>query len=411
MFNRMQHTVLKLITPLLGMGLMGLTPVSQAALYAGPLWDAHSHVDEGSSGVKTRASKIANAINGAPAGTTIQDGTTRTYVLPQALPGVERILLMPKKHLDNYMQNNLATNPSLQNRLITGIGFQNGPSEPGANDGWKSYVSSTAVYDPSEDLFLNDVGARAAAGSYQWLGEVSLYGQEGAAADIKADLFDPIIAARISRVLDIAADSGLPVTIHHTVTDSVGNPIGDLTGTATDTAAERFMSILQAHADNAVGDTASVVWAHWGGLSTPDAVQGLIDQFPNLYFDLAWFNKGLTEFQPVGVANALLNPGCNIENLALCVFTPEWESLISSNAGRFLAGMDAGKNSEYDADYQVRELILRTALGTLDAADAQLIAAGNLQQLSSVVPVPAAVWLFGSGLLGLIGIARRRKAA
>jgi len=29
----------------------------------------------------------------------------------------------------------------------------------------------------------------------------------------------------------------------------------------------------------------------------------------------------------------------------------------------------------------------------------------------SPVPVPAAVWLFGSGLLGLIGIARRKKAA
>lgn len=29
----------------------------------------------------------------------------------------------------------------------------------------------------------------------------------------------------------------------------------------------------------------------------------------------------------------------------------------------------------------------------------------------SAVPVPAAVWLFGSGLLGLIGIARRRKLA
>ena len=28
----------------------------------------------------------------------------------------------------------------------------------------------------------------------------------------------------------------------------------------------------------------------------------------------------------------------------------------------------------------------------------------------SVVPVPAAVWLFGSGLLGLIGMARRKKA-
>ena len=30
---------------------------------------------------------------------------------------------------------------------------------------------------------------------------------------------------------------------------------------------------------------------------------------------------------------------------------------------------------------------------------------------TSAVPVPAAVWLFGSGLLGLAGVARRRKAA
>ena len=29
----------------------------------------------------------------------------------------------------------------------------------------------------------------------------------------------------------------------------------------------------------------------------------------------------------------------------------------------------------------------------------------------STVPVPAAVWLFGSGLLGLVGIARRKKKA
>ena len=31
--------------------------------------------------------------------------------------------------------------------------------------------------------------------------------------------------------------------------------------------------------------------------------------------------------------------------------------------------------------------------------------------IATAVPVPAAVWLFGSGLLGLVGVARRKKAA
>lgn len=41
----------------------------------------------------------------------------------------------------------------------------------------------------------------------------------------------------------------------------------------------------------------------------------------------------------------------------------------------------------------------------------RLDASGELTYgAASVIPVPAAVWLFGSGLLGLVGIARRRKA-
>ncbi len=34
----------------------------------------------------------------------------------------------------------------------------------------------------------------------------------------------------------------------------------------------------------------------------------------------------------------------------------------------------------------------------------------SLTVSSAVIPVPAAVWLFGSGLLGLVGVARRRKS-
>ena len=36
--------------------------------------------------------------------------------------------------------------------------------------------------------------------------------------------------------------------------------------------------------------------------------------------------------------------------------------------------------------------------------------AGPAEINVNVIPVPAAVWLFGSGLLGLVGVARRRKA-
>ena len=35
---------------------------------------------------------------------------------------------------------------------------------------------------------------------------------------------------------------------------------------------------------------------------------------------------------------------------------------------------------------------------------------GSITQATSTVPVPAAAWLFGSGLMGLAGVARRRKS-
>jgi len=51
----------------------------------------------------------------------------------------------------------------------------------------------------------------------------------------------------------------------------------------------------------------------------------------------------------------------------------------------------------------------------IEQADAsgntQFLALGQLTATTAVVPVPAAVWLFGSGLLGLIGIARRKARA
>jgi len=53
-----------------------------------------------------------------------------------------------------------------------------------------------------------------------------------------------------------------------------------------------------------------------------------------------------------------------------------------------------------------------TLAGDLIGGSLELAIAGNDVQgkLGAVVPVPAAAWLFGSGLLGLVGIARRKTA-
>ena len=58
-------------------------------------------------------------------------------------------------------------------------------------------------------------------------------------------------------------------------------------------------------------------------------------------------------------------------------------------------------------DFDIRTLILRSG----QPNDIKYQIDGEITALSvSAVPIPAAVWLFGSGIIGLIGVARRKKA-
>jgi len=45
------------------------------------------------------------------------------------------------------------------------------------------------------------------------------------------------------------------------------------------------------------------------------------------------------------------------------------------------------------------------------AGSTSLLEIDNVSIQANVIPVPAAVWLFGSGLVGLVGVARRKKKA
>jgi len=75
---------------------------------------------------------------------------------------------------------------------------------------------------------------------------------------------------------------------------------------------------------------------------------------------------------------------------------------------------------KFDGYVAVYDLMGETS-GNFDVAflcsqNTACAAAGQTYALShaagyTVIPVPAAAWLFGSGLLGLVGVARRRKVA
>jgi len=91
--------------------------------------------------------------------------------------------------------------------------------------------------------------------------------------------------------------------------------------------------------------------------------------------------------------------------------------IFSSGANELLrfnysAGFDvAGQSMELiglpmiEANYALTSITLTYGLGDIGTPGA----AGSFTP--APVPVPAAAWLFGSGLMGLIGIGRRRKAS
>lgn len=78
--------------------------------------------------------------------------------------------------------------------------------------------------------------------------------------------------------------------------------------------------------------------------------------------------------------------------------TPTYSDLANDGVGG--SPMQDGPFPNFNANFDVTELMpTGTSAGTIGPFD-----------VGPEIPVPAAVWLFGSGLLGLVGVARRKKS-
>lgn len=79
-------------------------------------------------------------------------------------------------------------------------------------------------------------------------------------------------------------------------------------------------------------------------------------------------------------------------------------TLLLSGSSDFILGLNVG--GVWLADSSVTSVGANSY--TVAFSNGGTVLEVDVQVVSTVVPVPAAAWLFGSGLLGLAGIARRR---
>jgi len=115
------------------------------------------------------------------------------------------------------------------------------------------------------------------------------------------------------------------------------------------------------------------------------------DGFFTLTADLMW-----VDIATFGTAGSLNTMGtANLGNIA-----------YGGSNGDLLALLNAGSGVN-TATFQFTSPMSLTDLFTTNSTTTSTSFSGSI----TAVPVPAAVWLFGSGLLGLTGAARKKKAA
>jgi hypothetical protein len=135
----------------------------------------------------------------------------------------------------------------------------------------------------------------------------------------------------------------------------------------------------------------------WNDESPPFVDYAVNNSFEQIY-------AGIVGVQVTLVARSEADPSCIG---FLCELGNGGEAIACFGVGSGLGGFDldvAGCPVGFSLDLDPVED------GGLDISGSLAQTATAITRIGPVVPVPAAVWLFGSGLIGLLGVARRKKS-
>ncbi|MEE8481800.1 MAG: hypothetical protein V3S12_00475, partial [Acidiferrobacterales bacterium] len=134
------------------------------------------------------------------------------------------------------------------------------------------YGLQTAQWISRDPLIIGEIRKQVTTGNYSLIGEVSLRGGGGTGRKLFVSPSDPLF----HKVLKVAAETRLPIMLHHTNIKS--------------DEFEQLKTALRSRPE------VTVIWAHWCGLSKPDQVRNLLKEFPRLHCDLAWLRKKKKRF-------------------------------------------------------------------------------------------------------------------
>ena len=140
----------------------------------------------------------------------------------------------------------------------------------------------------------------------------------------------------------------------------------------------------------------------------PIALEGLIDANSSVSYSLSSLSSAGAQIAPVVGSNIVsafevdtsvgglssLNKGVDVGDTFFFLGGPQTQNSAVFTASNSFTG---------DLAYDLMTVKVDFSL----SANSTVGLSGFVQQVA--VPIPAAVWLFGSGLLGLVGIARRKK--
>ncbi len=183
------------------------------------------------------------------------------------------------------------------------------------------------------------------------------------------------------------------------------NPNGDIAGAIN---ARGFIGGINGGTGDG-GDGGDVHVA--GGAST------LTDGGAHTYTSTLDFDLDMSGFSGARLLVGLLDPlgeGNGFDNLRFRIFQ-EGNTVLDQNFATLASALTYFDDGVIDlgawSSGLVGDLDLTFQLDVVASAVNDGFHLNLVAGVTGVVPVPPAVWLFGSGLLGLVGIARRKKAA